>query len=345
MLKDLILQGYTSPIIYDKGQHIVIRCPFCGDSVKNYRHAHLYIEPELKVFWCARCYTSGTLKYLLHVIKDRFSPMYYTTIKEVLKKNYHNRNTEDYHNKHILYKLDSQNSNDNLYYFDILNIKLKLATKTEKEIEILQNFFLSKYNIYLEPEKIISLPIFISNDKLTKLHKLYENLTNCLCWLTLSDYIFCRHIKNTRKFRTVKLLDLFIQNNQDNKYIARNRCTIFSFTKQKLDKYNHAYKKIKKFIIAEGLSDLLAYHVDNYVNHDNTIQEYYISTNGKYKDDIYYIIDSIGDKNYDEFVFLIDNDAKQYEIEFIRELGVKNYRILIPVGGNDYRTADYVIQL
>ncbi|MGC8735036.1 MAG: hypothetical protein ACP5RD_08455, partial [bacterium] len=54
-------------------KHIVIRCPYCGDSVKDKTHAHCYIHLEQNVFYCARCNTGGSLSRLLYKIRNRFN--------------------------------------------------------------------------------------------------------------------------------------------------------------------------------------------------------------------------------------------------------------------------------
>lgn len=310
MLYDLIYNAYLDKPIYKKQNHLLIRCPYCGDSIKNINHAHLYIEPDKKVFWCARCYIGGSLSYLLYTIKDRLNNIYYNTLIELAKSD----------NK---YKSINK-ANNNIYndqYLTILNKKSKLAIKTNKEIEIIQNYLIDKFSIYLEHQYIDKLPLFIG----TKI-----NMNNYLCWFTLSNsLILCRSMIKSRDFKTIKIDNNL---NDDN----NNRCTLFSFKTFKLESKNILPKK-KTFIIAEGLTDILYYAINNDLL--NAELTYFISTNGKYKDDLNYIIDNIANKNHDNFIFLIDKDAIKYETEFIKNLDINNKTIIYPVDNNDYRTA------
>lgn len=76
-LKELIIdrlldtQGASRP----KEDDIVVRCPFCGDSVKSLDHGHLHIwidvnEPIPMIYHCFRCDASGILnKNLLNELE------------------------------------------------------------------------------------------------------------------------------------------------------------------------------------------------------------------------------------------------------------------------------------
>lgn len=302
-MRELFKVAYKEKPIYFKRDHILIRCPFCGDSIKNFNHAHLYIEPEKGLFWCARCYTGGTIKYLLYYIKDRLSDNYFPDLLKYYNKfNYYN-NTD---------ALDSNINN-------VSNYKYKLVKNSQKDNEIIQNWFLNNFNIYLEDLNI--LPIFLG-------YKI--GLPKYICWLTISDLVFCRNLFKPRQFKTVKLTD--------NTF---NRCSIFSFKKHKLSKFNNINNQIQ-LVIAEGLTDLFSYYNNNKTNinrnNDNIL---FISTNGKYKDDLKFIIDKLYThiKNIDA-IFLIDKDAIKQEINFIKSISNLNNKVIIlPTDGSDYRTS------
>ena len=47
----------------NKGE-LTVRCPYCGDSVKNSNHGHMYISVEAPFsFYCQRCETKGYLNF------------------------------------------------------------------------------------------------------------------------------------------------------------------------------------------------------------------------------------------------------------------------------------------
>jgi len=67
------VRSYKHPVLISKPEHYIIRCPYCGDSVKHFNKGHLYISKLQPVFYCVRCDTGGHISKLLPAISDRLT--------------------------------------------------------------------------------------------------------------------------------------------------------------------------------------------------------------------------------------------------------------------------------
>ena len=94
------IKNKISPSMYrQKNDHIMIHCPFCGDSTRKnaHHHGHMYISITSPVFHCHRCSASGTIIGLLvendfnnieiindlkRFIKYKFSKNYFDRVKK-----------------------------------------------------------------------------------------------------------------------------------------------------------------------------------------------------------------------------------------------------------------------
>lgn len=118
-------------------RHIIVRCPYCGDSVKNRNHGHFYIELKPPFQWyCQRCYlgspvmTTKTMTDLdlthpdinVNIVKlnkkfkGKFNPKHKFNSKSNIKLNKNNREYDqfkyDYFNSRFGLNLSREEIND-----------------------------------------------------------------------------------------------------------------------------------------------------------------------------------------------------------------------------------------
>lgn len=62
------------------------RCPFCGDSVKDINHAHLYISKRYPIYHCYRCNAKGFLKDIENLLKEPCKKEYVLSVKYQVSK-------------------------------------------------------------------------------------------------------------------------------------------------------------------------------------------------------------------------------------------------------------------
>lgn len=62
------------------------RCPFCGDSQKSSKHAHLYVSKRYPIYHCYRCNAKGFLKDIENLLKESCKKEYVLSIKYQVSK-------------------------------------------------------------------------------------------------------------------------------------------------------------------------------------------------------------------------------------------------------------------
>ncbi len=276
-------------------KHIVIRCPYCGDSVKNDQHAHCYVHIEQFVFYCVRCSTGGSLSRLLYKIRDRFDI-------DVLP---------------VISKLQAVNNSSSKQI--TLNYSSNKFLYLQKEPTLIKNWLFYN-NLFVNDVSIYPLNTYNAIKQYVK----EQNLQNGIVYITLGNKLLYRPFIQNKKvrFRTLHLKDEYAINTD-------SRLSIFStYNTIKLQKINYASNKLIA-IIAESLTDLIAFHLNT------GLQAIYISTNGKYTDELKPILNI-----FDEIYYLVDSDAIKQEILFIvKHFTNKPVYIYIPKDGEDYRSA------
>jgi len=76
---DYIKEHCERRIFKESIQEISIRCPFCGDSIKNKQHVHCYVSKysipgyNSPMFHCMKCSTSGPVRKLLKKLGAKLS--------------------------------------------------------------------------------------------------------------------------------------------------------------------------------------------------------------------------------------------------------------------------------
>ena len=259
-----LFTNYYSGVYKLKQKHIVIRCPYCGDSIKNPNHVHLYISLELPVFYCVRCSTGGTLYSLLLKIKERFKYIDVIAIAKTFLK------------RELSYQKQLVTTHSEIYS--------KLLNKTEPQII---EAWLYKENLYIPNYHI--LPINTYNAIKTFVEQ--QNLPNGIVYITLGCKLIYRPFFKNEKFR---FRTLQLKNCDNTKFNLR--LSVFTTFVHKVKKINVAKRKLYPLIVAESLTDLISFYKIN------QIDGIYISTNGKYtsqvlpflelSDEIYYLVDS-----------------------------------------------------
>ena len=98
---DAIIQNAPNKVVKVKETEIIIRCPYCGDSVKNPNHAHLYVSKYVlpgynsPMFHCMRCGASGPVSKLLRKLGISKSKVDVTPVKSISEI----RNRVDFYRK------------------------------------------------------------------------------------------------------------------------------------------------------------------------------------------------------------------------------------------------------
>lgn len=300
-------------VYYKRGDHIVIRCPFCGDSIKNSMHAHLYIEPNKGVFWCARCYEGGSLTWLLHNIRDRFD----IDISPLIT----------YYRTQSLTRHDEDNVSTSYDYTRLFQLKQRLIAATMSKYKDYVNMYLVAKGIVLDDEIIMNLP-FIMLDVARDYLETKPNIENSLLVATMGarliyrfDYLQLVENKDTHGKRF-----MYLNLKTDNKHLKTYTHTIFVHSN--LDKLK-AYAKIntnrKRILVAaEGITDLLAFLADT------RLEATYLSLNGKYFDKLMYF-----DRLFNHMIILVDNDNAKQEFIYCMRLS-SSVEFIVPKLANDY---------
>lgn len=160
----LFKQKYKHKVLINKSEHYVIRCPYCGDSVKHLNKGHLYITKHIPVFYCVRCDTGGHILKLLNAIQDRFTQENFNILKTMLQQITVNNllkityETETESISEYQYDIDSYIQSVILgkklfmiYKSDKLRVWLKTVYKYTRQFEIKNSFW--------QVDKQIPIPI------------------------------------------------------------------------------------------------------------------------------------------------------------------------------------------
>lgn len=256
----------------------IIRCPFCGDSMKSKKSAHLYIQniPPFKYF-CQRCNATGIFdEKVIRLLKLD------NTLNGYLKNSYDS----------YIGQMNRKYGNSLFHYMSSTEEPVILPNQyTELETEKIK-YFNERLGVSITEEEvakfriILNLEDFFINNKLTstlddRKVKLIKHLNeNYFCYL-LNDKntINCRNIKDG-KWKHFKL-----NIHEDTKEMSKR----FYSIKNNIDLKNTIFN----IHLAEGFFDIMAiyYHVNNKQIDDSTL---YIANNGKgYKFTLMYLA-SIG---------------------------------------------------
>lgn len=236
----------------DNGDEVVIRCPVCGDSVKNYSSTHFHIKTDLNddsmplIYHCFRCDASGVLN--ADIMRD--IGIYDITLNSSVKA----------YNKQALKSLEKKGFTK---YADKVNINLPYPQNIDLA-EQKRLYISNRLGLDLSFDELVSLKvcfnfadflrinninnITVSKAILTKLHHNYVGFIS-----TNNDFIQFRDISGKEeKFRYYNY-DVF-------KTIDRSR-NFYSIP----NKVDLMTTEDINIVLAEGVFDILGvfYHVYN----------------------------------------------------------------------------------
>lgn len=263
-----------------------IRCPFCGDSVKNERSAHLYINnlPPYKYF-CQRCEASGIAdsKFLnaLNLYDPEITEQLNTSKAKYIKRlgTKYGNNFLDKFSKDldVLPNNFTDFENKKLFYIEDrlgINIDDEDTVKKYKIITNVEDFFEKnkfKLNKYW-------------NENIEELNKNYVGMllndNNQICFRAINDKAEFRYV-NKKIYSDLPIVSRKFYSISNNVNLAR---------------------PIHNIYLTEGIFDILGVynHIQNCKMNDNDI---YISCNGKSYSFVLRYLKSIGILNCDIFIY------------------------------------------
>lgn len=244
---------------------IVVRCPLCGDSIKDYNHAHFSIKIDIDdddmpiLFQCFRCKSGGILNSdILHQLD-----IYDLNMAGSLKR--YNARTVKIQKKKIGYD------------FEKLNYKVpevKPTTNNMRKIKYINNRLGIKLNQSdIERYKIVcSFKDFLEYNKIEEItcHKnVAVNIEkDYVGFLSMkNNYIIFRDITNTNKYRVIKYRIHDTIFTESTYYTIPSTIDIFS-------------PKEINIYVAEGTFDILG--VYNHVVEDRENSIFLATTSGNY---------------------------------------------------------------
>jgi len=222
----------------DKGDSIVTRCPFCGDSRRKLvNYGHLYISKSIPFFICFRCNTKGHIKKLLQkLIQDKIC----TTDQALAILRAYGDSTKirvSYNTTKLHYEVDNTKLTKQMHDYLVNRIGKELQWSNHK-IFTTKDLF-ENSNIYNFDHPIINR---MKNDMAFRTF-IYESF---IAFLSYYEYnIVMRNILN-----------------QEPRYI---HVSLNTDPKSKLDFYTpqcsfrpyDIYTKFSSFVVAEGVFDIL----------------------------------------------------------------------------------------
>lgn len=250
----------------------VVRCPYCGDSIKDPNHTHLYIEldnTQCFRYYCQKCATSGIVN--AEFLKD-INVIDYNLINEIEKINkkfkYNSKSTK------------TKSINGNLKINGIKRRKsLILPPFTNKKLENKKYEYISdRYSFELSPNE------FINDYKVIFSFKNFVE-ANEIDFLNANDYMLSKLSKEYVGFLSMDE-SYIIFRNIDKKCDKKHRYYMYNIfndddgkrfytTKSKVDMLS---PKIT-LIMAEGPFDIIG--IREYFYKDKTDNTIFLSVNGK----------------------------------------------------------------
>lgn len=324
-----IFNYYVYKPIYYKRNHILIRCPFCGDSVKNVMHAHLYIEPDLMVFWCARCYEGGSLAYLLTKIRDRFSIDVNPIINQL-------RNV-------IVSNISLQKSkqiNLDITYIEMQKLKQKLSQESIARYRNELEYYFIKKQINISEHVLHQLPIAMYDVVYDYLLPHKDRLDNSLVVFTIGNRVIYRYdyLSLLHNFKTERrFMNLYLAIGRSYQALQYSLFTLlpYNFDRKFYQSYNLSRKNL--LLVSEGLTDMILYAEHLLTSIDTPIT--CLVLNGKW----YEIIKDF-EPLFDNITVIVDNDAATKA--YIAGLKINSkLSFVIPVTGNDLRESKKYLEV
>lgn len=267
---DLTIYEYLKtklPIVYitTTGDETNIRCPFCGDSTKDPRHAHLYINnKEPFKYFCQKCSTSGIVDEKFLSMLNLYDPEIFNYVKKAKHKYLKSINTKyngtffGYFNKELDFTPDK-----------LEKIEMKKLNYINKRlgINIQNNEDLAKFKIILNVEN------FFEKNKIQQ-NKYYQANLKMLN----QNYIgFLSNDRNMISFRNL------YENSNKPRCINKKIYNENYFQSRKfysIENYLNIERTVYNIYLAEGIFDILGvyFHIYNGTMNDNDL---FFACNGK----------------------------------------------------------------
>lgn len=210
-LKDSLNQQGRLAYYDSTHKELITRCPYCGDSVKNLRHGHLYISTHAPfAFFCHRCESKGYLN--INTLKDFLTDLDEVAVKIDTVSRKAIKNTSKYegintssNKKHL--KLPSYNIDSKIYKRKLEYLENRLERNiTIEELNALK--VIMNYDDFL---KINHLPNMLKYYKQDEYHMQLRRWLKVYSIGFLSmdgNYINFRHTKlpaNNRRYQSESL--------------------------------------------------------------------------------------------------------------------------------------------
>lgn len=258
-----VLQNNLSIVRFTASRdEISIRCPYCGDSIKNDKHTHLYINITNKnnifPYYCQKCNSSGIIGY--DFLKDL--KIYNTTLGAHLEKQ----------NKAVLSSFNKINFKDSSYIREIIVPEYE---DTENESSKL-NYINNRYSFKLDPE--------VYTDKY-KIIFSFENflVANEISKINCSEFVF-NQLNNQYIGFLSQDNSFIIFRNIDKNCDKKSRYYMYSLNNDFGERYYMPRTQIDlmslntKLILTEGIFDIIGVNEYFVKGEENVITA---SVNGK----------------------------------------------------------------
>jgi len=256
-VKGIILKYKTPSYQTSNKREVRIRCPYCGDSQKDSRAAHLYIEmkPPFK-FYCQKCSTSGVLNQ--SVLKDL--QIYDNTLNSSLAEG----------------KILSR-KNSGIKKMNFLSKKIISNVSTENEVSLNSlNYFNKRFNTtfdsnFLEKKfKCILSPMeFIEKNKITFYSDTY-NLNTAIGFLSYDNsHAVFRDTSNLQKKRYYNL-NLFPYEEESIKSKSYTLSSNINILSEKVN-----------LVITEGIFDIIGVYIHFFLGTENEKNTIFSAACGK----------------------------------------------------------------
>jgi len=283
-------------------QEFSIRCPFCGDSIKDSKSSHLYIsnfKPHL--FHCFKCETSGIFNNKVLLMLNLFN----NEISNILTKNF-----QDYKkNLNVKYgnKFDKYFTTKSIIFYpsNFTDNELKKVDYLEKRLGItLKDEDLERYKIILNLEDFININNIKTNRSNYELNNIEDLSKNFIGFLLNDKNMMCfRNINNGSEIR-YKNFKLF---NEDINFSRK-----FYTIKNDIDLSNSIFN----IYLTEGIFDILGVfnHIYNCKLNNNDL---FIGCNGKSYNFVLNYLKTLSILNCDINIYS-DNDVNKNFFERLK---------------------------
>lgn len=276
-------------------RHVHIRCPFCGDSIKNAKSAHLYVELQSPFqYFCQRCQTGGIMtSEVLKSLNIRDSEFFVEIHKEQKK---HRKKFKSLPRKASLIIPVAEDNKLNRFKLNYINERLG----TNLTFEDLPKFkiCLNLYDV-LDANNVKSLTCKTEDmgDKIDK---------NFIGFVSYdSNYIIMRNLSKK------VMMDMRYHNyNVFGEYETSKK---FYIIPTKID----ILQPKLRVKITEGCFDILSIYHNIDTNHDNTL---YIAVNGKNYNMIFEFLARLGFLEMDIEIFSDEDVSLNYFKQMKKDL-------------------------